>query len=152
MPGSSRLFHAIVVLGAALAGCGGRTDRPREDAGRGPSNDGAPDAGETSDAGSDCVGTAQRVEDCASPADFVCESCSSSVSWKCRCENGSPESPDACEKPQDYRCQRYAPLRTGCRCVPGSPSADSDCDAGSFLSCRGTNPPIACDCITVITR
>lgn len=155
MPSPHRLFHAIVVVGAALGGCGGKTDAPEGSRDAGVGSDRDPRGNDRVDAGADaavatCAGPVTAPEQCASPADFFCEFCSPNVR-RCRCDPTAPDDPTLCEKTQDYHCESYEPM-TGCRCVKGSPATEADCASPAFFSCRVDEPPIGCDCVMVITK
>jgi hypothetical protein len=157
-----RLFHSLVVVGAALGagGCSSTVDTQNAGAGGGSAS-GGQDGGATSgaggaggaggaDAGAD-AGDAGPIDDagqCPSATQFFCE-------WTpdgtvCHCDPTAPAGPEACAHTQDFHCNEYTPVYTGCTCRPGSPLTAADCPDPQFFVCAVQDPPIGCDCLVPI--
>ncbi len=124
---SRKLFHAIVVVGAAIApgaDCGGKAVIDGGSGGGGKGGGGA--------SSSSAKSGATTSGDLAITA------------------GGGVTSPEQCAKTADFHCDSYMPY-TNCACIPGSPEKPSDCKNGEQFVCHGgTKPPIGCDCIVAI--
>src|SRR5882724_5150746 len=93
-PNAERWFHTLVVVGASLGGCGGKTvaehappTAPAMAGGSGSAGGGAGSA--TQDA-------------CAFAAQFVCDDYVTRTN--CRCDLEAPLDDSACASPFDYSC------------------------------------------------
>jgi hypothetical protein len=169
--GEMKLFHCIVVMGAAMgAGCGGgeKAVVPDRDAG-GPS----PDAGSSPDAAcaeagalatapgcfysGGCSGTPAAPLgplDCAHPQQLQCDI----VGSPCTCDNGAPLAPTDCAATAQFQCVDWT-LPCDCRCVPSAPPSPAacGCEAGApddaavacfqgIWVCHSYEPPVGCVC------
>lgn len=168
-----KLFHCIVVMGAAMgAGCGGgeKAVAPDRDGG-GP--DVSPEAGSSPDGACTeaggfatapgcfytgvCSGTPAAPLgplDCAHPQQLQCDILGS----PCTCDNGAPLVPTDCAATAQFECVDWT-LPCGCRCVPMAPASPAacGCDAGaaddaavacsySIWACHSYEPPVGCVC------
>lgn len=139
------LFHSLIVVGAALGGCGAKVDRSGQggNAGQaGVSTAGGGGSGEGGSAGQAGVGTSGTTAQ-VSPAD-----CESTFQWRCddydmetncRCDVSAPLDEKACDSPFDFKCERPTPYRgVGCRCDP-SALDPYDCPHTQQFTCAGGN-------------
>ncbi len=162
---AKRLFHTVVVVGAAFApGCGGKVvfDGTGGAGGSGVGNgagngstaqgpNGSSSKGATASTGSSDPCQSVDPSTCASPAQYTCAPCGEGFGMKCVCDTKAPLKPTDCVTTADFHCQSYMPF-TGCTCVPGSPTSASQCADSLYFQCLGGfSPPVGCDCITVIT-
>ncbi|MBK7585130.1 MAG: hypothetical protein IPI67_33690 [Myxococcales bacterium] len=154
-PGSSaRLFHAIVVMGAALgaSACGGRSesDSSGTDAGNGGSSGvgGVGGVGGALDAGG------PDPSDCDLPAQFKCESYFPHVN--CQCDTTAIAQPSNCEHSSQFVCEWCSCPPGGiclcspylaassiltCKCDPNKPSGPDACASTAEFFCNQWGPP-----------
>lgn len=170
-----KLFHCVVVLGAAVGGCGARSSEPstRSEAGSGGAAEqsgNSPGGAVTAAGGSGAVsagGSAgslfvdpdplypychrtRRADDDpnapAEPAD-----CSAPQQFICdqicRCQTSAPLVPTDCANPSQFTCLEREP-DCGCVCDPTGPLTEQDCSHG--WSCVSYDPPVDCQCRSVI--
>ncbi len=145
MSRASQLFHAIVVVGSAMApSCGGKAviDGGLGGAGGAGGSSSKTTTGATT--GNTNGSTSGFVS--AGPGGVTGAGGSTGVSTV---TGGSPHSPSECVKTADFHCQSYKPY-TNCQCVPGSPSKKEDCGSAPFQCDGGYDPPIGCECIAII--
>lgn len=171
-----KLFHSVVVLGAALgsAACGeAANSEPGAQGGQPSSSSGA--GGQASGglgpilgsggatlvigimspprscdyAGSE-RGTAEAPlgpADCPVPEQFSCKSVTSRV--ECSCDTSAPIVPTDCPSTTQFDCFPFDPAkRACCRCEASAPSDESACSRG--WSCQSYDPPVGCRCNVVI--
>jgi hypothetical protein len=157
-----RLFHSIVVLGAALgAGCSSNVEAIDGQSASGSGGSGGA-GGEGGAAGSGGVGGAggegggggqggapviDDPSDCPSANQFQCKYIDDKL--VCFCDPNAPAGPEACEQTADFHCSQYEPEYVSCKCEPGSPTKAEDCGE-QFWACSYYDPPIGCHCITPI--
>ena len=137
--GAERWFHTLVVVGASLAGCGGKTSEPAPTstgtggataAQGGSGTSGAP-------AGAAGVGAAPSPAMCAFPGQFVCGDYPTRTA--CYCDDAAPKDASECETPFDYTCTELA-------CVTPSGSV---CFRPDYVACHcDTSAPVPDDCAT----
>lgn len=154
-----RLFHSIVVLGAALgAGCSSNVevDSGQSASGAGGAGGGAGgSAGEGGAAGGAGGGGGQDggvviddPSDCPSTAQYHCMYVNDGL--LCYCDPNAPTGPEACEKTADFHCSEYEPDYVSCKCVPGSPATAEGCEDFRFWYCSYYDPPMGCMCVVPI--
>jgi hypothetical protein len=159
-PRIDRLFHSIVVLGAALgAGCssnvetiGGQSASGSGGAGGAGGEGGA--AGSTGEGGAGGSGgqggggpVIDDASDCPSASQFQCDYVDDKL--VCLCDPNAPAGPEACEQTADFHCWQYEPEYVTCECVPGSPAKAEDC-GDDYWYCSYYEPPVGCQCVTPI--
>ncbi len=162
-PLPSKLFNAIVVLGASLVARGCSGDAPGESASDSQTSTSsatgsasassttvastsaatstAPTSAATT-AGSGATGTSTVAE-----TNSTSSSSSTSTSGA---STGEPVSPDTCDAPGQLHCDEYEPAPLGCACDPSAPLGPEDCvDPTPNHVCEGTHEgtPIGCDCV-----
>lgn len=153
-----RLFHSIVVLGAALGGgCSSKVESVDAQGASGSGGDagsggaagaaGEGGAGGSGGAMADAGVVIDDPSDCEFSAQF---SCSFGDETVCQCDPNAPKGPEDCEKAPDFHCWEYEPQYVTCKCVPGSPESQEDCEEPTFFYCAYDNPPIGCHCIVPI--
>jgi hypothetical protein len=127
----AKLFHCVVVMGAAVgAGCGGRQTATEGADGSAAS----PDAAEVAEGGGAVSLTS--VDACAGPflAGYGCSS-------TCRGTPDAPTSPLDCAHAQDLECDAGT-----CQCDPAAPLAATDCPATGQFTCDEWSPLCGCRC------
>jgi hypothetical protein len=151
-----KLFHCVVVMGAAMGGgCGVEEDARTATS---ADADGSNDATALGTAGNDasviidpaCTG----VSVCAQPQQYQCDGAT------CVCDPSSPLSPADCPQTAQFECTNFA-SNCGCRCNleagtdPLACCGDAGMEAGApcsnyntYLqwSCHSYDPPVGCDC------
>jgi hypothetical protein len=136
---ADRWFHTLVVVGAALPGCSGRTETTSD-----PANLGA---GSPNAAGAGVAGVAGGAAGNGAASGGVGGVASSGTT-----SGGAPTSPTDCAAPQSFVCESYEPL-LNCRCDPLAPKYASDCPQVLDFQCAelqvgGTRVYVACRCET----
>ncbi len=148
-----KLFHCIVVMGAAMgAGCGGEgapTASPvRDGAAGGPAGDGP--LGSSEDAAvtdSGCFPeTAPPVNGFSAPVPLGCE-----VAGPCDGTHEDPLGPGQCAHPQQLQCANAPPYPTvstthGCTCNTTAPLVPTDCPQTTQFNCIDWTSPCGCWC------
>src|SRR4051794_22857723 len=110
-----KLFHCIVVMGAAL-GCGDSADTTESTSQHGGNGDGgAPESGTPTDAGAD-------GNHCNVPGILDVYGCG--YRGACRGTATAPHGPNDCDLPQQFDCRHGA-----CTCTTSSPLVPTDCAA-----------------------
>lgn len=154
--GAERWFHTLVVVGAALAGCGGKTlepGGPEQSTGGGGTNSQTMNGGTTSaSAGqpSQAVGgsASLRPEACSFQTEFVCDDYATLSN--CRCDPSAPHNASACQSRFDFVCTEIpctpsanviclGPWVVGCRCDASAPRPE-DCEAPEQFFCKTLYP------------
>lgn len=165
-----KLFHSVVVLGAALGtGCGQTSGSESDAGGQSSSTGGAGgQAGSTgglsiggiidvttpSPRSCDYVGGQRGTADaplgpadCAAPEQLNCRFGASSV--ECSCDPSAPMVPTDCATTTQFNCVVFeATLRACCSCDLGAPADSSECSHG--WQCQSYDPPSGCRCNVVI--
>jgi hypothetical protein len=152
-----RLFHTLVVVGAALPGCGARevADSLADGGDAAASSTDARDPmSPVADARDAFVdgGAAKTAADCPTPFQFHCQG-SPPV---CVCDPHAL-TPAACEAAGQFVCERYDPYFDSCRCDLTAPKSIADCpDAGmpgcfEYYSCQSMSPQYGCSCVCIAT-
>src|SRR5689334_19387405 len=97
-PSGERWFHTLVVVGASLAGCGGKTATERgESAPVAVAGSGGSD-GSSSTSGAGTAGGSLATPDmCAFDGQFVCDDYTTRKG--CHCDLEAPRSNSACQSP-----------------------------------------------------
>jgi hypothetical protein len=172
-----KLFHCIVVMGAAIgSGCGSKeeADPPGGSDGSsdGPAILTASEGGCQGDgsegflyvvgcASNDPCGAPQaprRPQDCPLPQELECNPVTSS----CQCDLAAPLSATDCPLTAQFRCDDWL-QPCGCKCVVDAaldPSA-CGCDTGAATdaasgcpggtwACHSYDPPVGCECRIVV--
>jgi hypothetical protein len=127
-----KLFHCVVVMGAALSsGCGGSEAQESSTTTR----SGLGDAASEADPGAN-----------GDAADAACslqpfESYGCSYAGSCRGSAASPMSPSDCDQPQQLQC-----TGTGCRCDTAAPIAPRDCPHTEEFTCQDWSRSCGCSC------
>ena len=158
-----RLFHSLVVLGAAIgAGCGASVEATSGDTegatagGGGAAAGGGQGGGAASTTGDGgfigtSTGTTSTViddpSDCEHPSQFVCGLC---PDCGCICDPQAPAAPEDCASTTDFHCQSYTPEYVTCYCYPESPDKPEDCQDPEYFYCAIEDPPIGCHCVVPI--
>lgn len=171
---SARMFHVLVVMGAALGGCtarpiGGETDggsttgtsTTGDDPGTtteaptpvtssttssATSTTSTTSTSTTDDPGTTAAPVIDEPLDCPETEQFHCESYDPLLN--CICDPNAPVTPEDCDHPQHFRCEGYwsgGPY--GCFCDPNAPLNPDDCAFPVNFNCDqyGT-PPTGCSC------
>ena len=145
---SAKLFHCVVVMGAAVGtGCGSTAlvtvDGGGDASGSAASSGGGGGAAGGFGADGD-TGDAQ-AQGCSMQGFFAygpgCE-----YAGTCR---GTPDAayrPDDCTHPQDLICGLPS-SPTGCQCVAGSPQSAVDCPVPAQFTCDDWTLPCGCRCV-----
>jgi hypothetical protein len=159
-----RLFHSLVVLGAAMgAGCGGNVEVASSGANTGggqggdsTTGSGAGDSTGTAGAGG-LIGTGGTTtttskviddpSDCEHSSQFVCANC---PDCGCMCDPNLPAGPEDCGGTQHFHCQSYDPQYATCYCDPNSPEKPEDCASPGYFYCDVQDPPTGCHCVVPI--
>lgn len=152
--GAERWFHTLVVVGASLGGCGGKTAEPGEPPSP-TSTGGAAGAGGSAGRAGSAGLSEPRPSMCAAAAQFVCDD------WValsgCRCDPDAPVDARACASPFDFSCREvpceagpneicFEPDYVACHCDPTLPRP-SDCASPEEFFCEVSVPPFkACGC------
>jgi hypothetical protein len=162
-----RLFHSLVVLGAAIgAGCGGHvetssgtTEGGTAAGGGGGSaaagGQGGGAATTTGDGGfigtsTGTAGTGTVIDDpsdCEHPSQFECYLC---PDCGCECNPDLPAAPEDCGSTTDFHCDMYTPEYVTCHCYPEAPDKPEDCPDQEYFYCAIEDPPIGCYCVVPI--
>ena len=145
-----RFFHAVVVMGAALPGCGGKQTDDHTASPSGVS-DNTGDAG-TGDARVDAVQDAAKTDgpvsasDCASPAQFFC---ADDAGTGCYCDASAPKTASECANPFQFQCSGLGYFSqsggfgseqpVGCRCNAGALTPDQ-CPQAVQFTCTTYDP------------
>ncbi|MEZ4300665.1 MAG: hypothetical protein R3B70_37355 [Polyangiaceae bacterium] len=159
-----RLFHSLVVLGAAMgAGCDPHVEVPGATGGSGGGQGGSGastsmggSTGTTSGSvgpgstGSTGSGTttdsyAKDPSDCEYTSQFACN-----AEGTCHCDPSLPKGPEDCLSTADFSCLEYMPEYVTCYCYEPAPDKPEDCDDPTFFHCAIDNPPIGCYCLVPI--
>jgi hypothetical protein len=162
-----RWFHTLVVIGASLTGCGGKTGSDQSatavvggagDGGAGGGAAGGGGGGATSQVGGSADAPAlPGPEMCALAAQFVCDDYETRAN--CRCDADAPSDPSACQSQFDYTCVAIpcrvtarkacpTPIYVGCRCDPIAPRP-TDCPTPEQFFCDRLSPFfMGCACQT----
>ena len=171
-----KLFHSVVVLGAALgSGCGQAASfEPGAQGGQAGSTGGA--AGQASGGSGPVLGIGGSTQtigttsgprscdyagsergtaeaplgpaDCPVPEQFSCKAGSSGFT-ECSCDPGAPIVPTDCASTTQFDCFPFAPeKRACCHCDASAPVDESACSHG--WSCQSYDPPVGCRCNVVI--
>jgi hypothetical protein len=147
----NRLFHTVVVVGAAIGvGCGGQS-RTKDDG----SVDGElPPVVLADDGGVIPRPDAFWPNQCASYAQFRCDRYSPLEG--CRCDETAPAGPNDCGGNARFFCESFVcpPGETcanrknvGCECRADAPLTPEDCpDGPGQFECTYTDPPESCSC------
>jgi hypothetical protein len=151
--GAERWFHTLVVVGAALGGCGGAvSDKDVPAAGGSGGLTGTGGASNAGLGGGGSTGT----NNCAYDAQFVCDDYATLTN--CRCDTTAPLQKSDCASPLDFQCTRL-PCKAspgeiclgndyvGCRCDP-SGLRPSDCATPEQFFCN-VELPFFSDCMCV---
>jgi hypothetical protein len=143
---SAKLFHTIVVLGAALASadCGSAVvvDGSGGGTSSGTGASGQPSASNSMQAASSGQGGAILTAGSGS-------SVGSGGDAPCSGDVNMPTCPQDCASTSQFCCDSYAPY-TNCRCDPTKPVTVDDCTGGAcFLNCVEQDPPVCCDCVCI---
>lgn len=142
---AERWFHTLVVLGAALGGCGGKTSEPKDQAAS--SSGGTESGGGSASAGrpSQAAGGSGALtpEACSFHGEFVCDDYATLSN--CRCDPSAPHDASDCSSPFDFVCDEIpcvpsptliclGAIDVGCRCDP-SALRPEDCAAPEQFFC-----------------
>lgn len=125
--GAERWFHTLVVVGAALAGCGGKTLEQGGPATRtrgGAMNGGATSASAGRPGQSTGGSGTASPEACSFHTEFVCDDYATLSN--CSCDPSAPHDASACQSPFDFVCTE----------IPCTPSANVICLGVSVVGCR----------------
>lgn len=125
---AERWFHTLVVVGAALAGCGGETAKtgmPATSGSGGVASAGSSGAGGPSSAGT-AGGALASPRDCAYAAEFVCDDYPTRTN--CRCDTAAPHQMGDCASPLDFRCTRIP--------IPCEETPSNLCFGDESVGCR----------------
>jgi hypothetical protein len=147
----SRLFHALVVVGAGIgSACGGQS-RASADR-RGP--DELPPVVLAEDGGVIPRSDAFWPNECASYAQFRCDRYAPLEG--CRCDDAAPLGPEDCGGAARFFCEAFvcppgetcaSGFNVECECRPDAPLAPEDCPGGAGqFECRYDNPRRSCSC------
>lgn len=169
--GSLKLFHSVVVMGAALTACGGQSveptvlsDPPSGGGSGGPSGVGGTGAaggvsgGSAVGAGAGSGGTVIVIEPpvplCERPGGGSAEAplgpadCAHPQEFTCAgscvCSTAAPLEPADCANTVEFHCLDWS-LPCGCSCIAGSPTSDDACPGR--WQCQSYDPPVGCGCI-----
>ena len=149
---AQRLFHTVVVIGAALGvGCGGNS-RTRADE---PEDEPLPPVVVAEDGGVVQPPDAFWPTECASYSQFRCDRYSPLEG--CVCDRAAPLGPEDCGGAQRFFCgARVCPPgetceslnNVACRCEPDAPLTPDDCPEGAGqFECIGHEPTLrSCSC------
>ncbi len=159
--GLDRLFHSIVVVGAAIGAAGCPSTVTQEGTSSGTGGSGGSGTGSSSSTstgsagGSSTGGGGQggssgitQPSDCPSTTQFFCDFTPNGT--VCYCDMDAPLGPEACENTQDFQCEQYQPDYVGCHCDPNAPLVPEDCPPSFFFACAIKMPPIGCQCLVPI--
>ena len=147
-PNGERWFHTLVVVGASLGGCGGKTVMEHAP----PTAPAMADA--SGSAGSGGGGSA-TPDACAFAAQFVCDDYLTKTN--CRCDLEAPIDDSACASPFDYSCVELPcqlpsnqicvrATYVGCHCDPAA-LRPADCQTPEQFFCDQVSPFLAgCAC------
>lgn len=149
--GADRWFHTLVVLGAALGGCGGKTLEQggpvtTSSGGAGNVGGGSASAGQPNQAMAG--GASLRPEACSFHTQFVCDDYAALSN--CRCDPNAPHTPSDCPSPFDFVCTEIpcqpsatqiclGPIEVGCHCDPAAPRP-ADCETPEQFFCETVAP------------
>jgi hypothetical protein len=148
--GAERWFHTLVVVGASLAGCGGKTateqTEPVQTTSTGGSESSLGGAGRSS---------ITKPSDCAYDGQFTCDNYDTLAN--CRCNADAPQDSSACTSPFDYACEQIAcrtdtnqpclgPINVGCYCDP-SALKPTDCPTPEQFFCDHFENNYFADCM-----
>ena len=163
---AERWFHTLVVVGAALPGCSGRSQTTAESdngvagasAGSGSATTaGAPSSGAAgggagsggaSGSGGMLGGPPASPTDCAYPQSFVCASYEPMSN--CSCDPLAPKYMSDCPQPLDFQCRKLEGAGqlqyVGCRCETPDFTPD-DCAMPETFRCSVAYPVLSdCHC------
>jgi hypothetical protein len=143
---AAKLFHCVVVMGAAMgSGCGSGhlvdADAGADAAGAGGSSGGAGASSGGAGGSSSGFGAA----DCDAGAIVF-------SNYGCMNMTVCPGTPDAaispadCQHPEDLRCG-VPSSPTGCVCIPGAPHTAADCPDPAQFICDDYAMPCGCQCV-----
>ncbi len=152
--GASRLFHAIVVMGASAAACGGRAERAAQ-AGAGGEGSVEPFTSLGGFAGASEPEGVFWPAACEHRGQYRCESYSPLQG--CVCDPSLPASPEDCGGTAKMRCERTlcAPnedcstldSHIDCRCVAENAAGPEECaGSGQFVCSEYTPSFYDCRC------
>jgi hypothetical protein len=172
-----KLFHSVVVLGAALGSACGQAASLESGAQGGQGGQGGSTTGTGGQAsagagptltlgGSPPVitpgprscdyaggerGTAEAPlgpADCPVPEQFSCKPGASGLT-QCLCDPTAPIVPTDCASATQFNCFPFDPAkRACCQCDASAPADESSCPHG--WSCQSYDPPVGCQCNVVI--
>ncbi len=151
-----KLFHCIVVMGAAIgAGCGGEaapiTSGSRDGSAGGPASDGS--AGQAQDAAGQAASDGGCFPDGDSPGGFnSAPSPGCAYVDPCAGTLEDPLGPGQCAHPQQLQCGNFPPYAQvstahGCACDTTAPLVPTDCPHTSQFSCEDWTTPCGCWCV-----
>jgi len=152
--GAERWFHTLVVVGAALGGCSGRTVSGPEtggsngDAGANTTGGASPMPNLGGFAGQPAGGASPSPKDCAFDAQFVCDDYEAQTG--CHCNLNAPTDRSSCESQFDFVCDevRFCPrgydlcigsVFVDCRCDTTRPRPE-DCENPEQFYCASGGP------------
>jgi len=128
-----KLFHCIVVMGAAL-GCGSHESV-------GTSSPGSPEDSGATDSAAAKVDVVEAGDSCASGnGQFVVYGCG--YTGACPGTQSAPHGPADCDKPQQLDCTGLGP----CTCNSSSPLVPTDCAKTEQFDCAEWTAPCGCHC------
>lgn len=148
MDGSpSRLFHVLVMMGAALGG--GCTSRPVGDTDAGTGGTGQASTGGTADPTTGGPAATTATATTGEPATTGPAGTSTGVvDPSGGSSTGGPiDEPEDCAAPQQFKCESYEP-NTHCTCDPNAPLTPDDCAHPAQFFCEGwwLFPQTGCFC------
>jgi hypothetical protein len=139
------MFHVLVVMGAALGGCGPVSPSGGTDGATSSNTTGDDPGVTTSTSGSITTST-------TGPATTTSTSSTSSTSTTLAStgaigSTGVIDDPEDCEFPQQLKCESYQPP-THCVCDPNAPIVPTDCEFTQQFKCDvwWQDPPWGCTC------
>jgi hypothetical protein len=142
---SARMFHVLVVMGAALGGCGPT-----------PPSDGATDGATASSTTGDDPGattqapgpvTTSTTDPATTTSTTSTTSTSTTLDSTGAGSTGVIDDPADCEFPQQLKCAEYFPP-TDCECDKDAPLVPADCEFTPQFKCDlwYLDPPWGCAC------
>lgn len=145
--GAERWFHTLVVVGAALGGCAGKTDAGPSAIGGSSGNGGSSGGVAPTLTGGVASGGALNTtggvspspRDCAFDAQFVCDDYATRSG--CRCDPAAPKDRSDCPSQFDFVCTALPCADShGELCVAGSVWVDCRCDPSRARPMDCANP------------
>ncbi|MFZ5895773.1 MAG: hypothetical protein ACOY0T_32250 [Myxococcota bacterium] len=159
----TKLFHCIVVLGAAVGACGGKQESNQPEVGGQGSGGAQASGGGTGAGGSGACGGSSAItiwncgrprtacddpnvvinaSDCNAPQQYDCNS------GKCVCNENAPVVPTDCAHTAQFNCASHSP-ECACYCDVDAPLDPASCRTGAW-ECTSYDPPVGCYCQVVI--